>query len=155
MNPDEYGEVLNSAGATRYGWSFTAEEAGTYYVYYNLSKSISVYCTLWRAGEQIRSVTMTTDTFEAFECQKGDELRLFSGSASHRRYYTKVYIERADNYQEFIKKDASAGYIEVMDGENNIKSQSTFEIMYAGNAQAREILDSNVKVNRYLNTVIG
>ena len=76
---------------------------------------------------------MTADTFEAFECQKGDELRLFSGSASHRRYYTKVYIERADNYQEFIKKDASVGYIEVMDRENNIKSQSTFEIMYAGN----------------------
>ena len=49
LNPDEYGEVLNSAGATRYGWRFTAEEAGTYYVYYNLSKSISVYCTLWRA----------------------------------------------------------------------------------------------------------
>ena len=52
LNPDEYGEVLNSAGATRYGWRFTAEEAGTYYVYYNLSKSISVYCTLWRADSK-------------------------------------------------------------------------------------------------------
>lgn len=151
LNPDEYGEVLNSAGATRYGWSFTAEEAGTYYVYYTLNKTVSVYCTLWRAGEQIRSVTMTAGTFEAFECQKGDELRLFSGSASHRTYFTKVYIGREDNYKEFTRKDASAGYLEVMNGENNIKSQSTFEIMYAANAQAREILDNNAKLNKYLN----